>query len=72
MKYVALLRGINVGGRNIIKMGALKVCLEQCGFVNVATFIQSGNVIFESDKRNAAASRVRSEVGKVKRPHRAS
>ena len=53
MKYVALLRGINVGGRNIIKMAALKVCLEQQGFRNVATFIQSGNVIFESDERNA-------------------
>jgi uncharacterized protein (DUF1697 family) len=53
LKYVALLRGINVGGRNIIKMGALKVCLEQYGFVNVATFIQSGNVIFESDEKNA-------------------
>ena len=53
MKYVALLRGINVGGRNIIRMAALKVCLEQHGFRNVATFIQSGNVIFESDERNA-------------------
>jgi uncharacterized protein (DUF1697 family) len=53
MKYVALLRGINVGGRNIIKMAALKVCLEQHGFRNVATLIQSGNVIFESDERNA-------------------
>jgi len=53
LKYVALLRGINVGGRNIIKMSALKVCLEQQGFLNVATFIQSGNVIFESDERNA-------------------
>jgi len=53
MKYVALLRGINVGGRNIIKMAALKVCLEQHGLRNVATFIQSGNVVFESDERNA-------------------
>jgi uncharacterized protein (DUF1697 family) len=53
MKYVALLRGINVGGRNIIKMAALKVCLEQHGFRNVATFIQSGNVIFECDERNS-------------------
>jgi uncharacterized protein (DUF1697 family) len=53
MKYVALLRGINVGGRNIIKMAALKLCLEQDGLRNVATLIQSGNVIFESDERNA-------------------
>ena len=53
MKYVALLRGINVGGRNIIKMAALKECLEQQGLRNVATFIQSGNVIFESGERKA-------------------
>ena len=53
MKYVALLRGINVGGRNIIRMGALKVCFERQGLRSVATFIQSGNVIFESDERNA-------------------
>jgi len=52
MKYVALLRGINVGGRNIIKMATLKVCLDRHGFRNVTTFIQSGNVIFESDERN--------------------
>jgi uncharacterized protein (DUF1697 family) len=55
MKYVALLRGINVGGRNIIKMAALKACLDRHGFRNVATFIQSGNVIFESDERNAGS-----------------
>jgi uncharacterized protein (DUF1697 family) len=53
MRYVALLRGINVGGRNIIKMAALKVCLERHGLRNVMTFIQSGNVIFESDERDA-------------------
>jgi uncharacterized protein (DUF1697 family) len=53
MRYVALLRAINVGGRNIVKMAALKLCLEQQGLQNVATFIQSGNVIFESDERNA-------------------
>ena len=47
MKYVALLRGINVGGNNLIKMVALKACLEDEGFKNVITYIQSGNVIFE-------------------------
>lgn len=52
MKYVALLRGINVGGNNIIKMIALKECFEKNEFTNVVTYIQSGNVIFESDEKN--------------------
>jgi uncharacterized protein (DUF1697 family) len=50
MKYVALLRGINVGGNNIIKMADLKLCLEKAGLKNVVTYIQSGNVIFESSE----------------------
>jgi uncharacterized protein (DUF1697 family) len=45
-EYVALLRGINVGGRNLISMTALKGCFEERGFRNVATYIQSGNVLF--------------------------
>lgn len=44
--YLALLRGINVGGNNIIKMKALRECFERMGFENVETYIQSGNVIF--------------------------
>lgn len=50
MKYLALLRGINVGGGNIIKMIALKACFEGAGFTNVTTYIQSGNVVFEAPK----------------------
>ena len=46
--YVALLRGINVGGNNLIKMPALKACLEAHGLRDVATYIQSGNVVFQS------------------------
>jgi uncharacterized protein (DUF1697 family) len=42
--YVALLRGINVGGKNLIKMAALKACFEAGGYRDVATYIQSGNV----------------------------
>ncbi len=52
-QYVALLRGINVGGNNIIKMADLKACFEEMGFGEVATYIQSGNVLFstlETDK----------------------
>ncbi|HYE22578.1 MAG TPA: DUF1697 domain-containing protein [Verrucomicrobiae bacterium] len=52
MKYVALLRGINVGGNNIIKMIKLKASFEKTGFKNVITYIQSGNVIFESAEKN--------------------
>jgi uncharacterized protein (DUF1697 family) len=52
IKYLALLRGINVGGNNIIRMSELKSCFEAMGFENVITFIQSGNVIFESPETN--------------------
>lgn len=45
-RYVALLRGINVGGRNLIKMADLRACFESAGFEDVATYIQSGNVLF--------------------------
>lgn len=47
-KYLALLRGINVGGNNIIKMLDLKACFEKMGFTDVSTYIQSGNVIFNA------------------------
>jgi len=45
-RYVALLRGINVGGNNLIKMTALKACFEKQKLQEVATYIQSGNVVF--------------------------
>jgi uncharacterized protein (DUF1697 family) len=45
-RYVALLRGINVGGNNIIRMVDLRACLEADGFDDVRTYIQSGNVLF--------------------------
>lgn len=47
-KHVALLRGINVGGHRIVKMDRLKSFFESLDFQNVSTYIQSGNVIFES------------------------
>jgi len=52
MKYVALLRGINVGGNSMIKMAALKAAFESEGFRNVVTYINSGNVVFESEQKN--------------------
>lgn len=50
MKYVALLRGINVGGNNKVEMGRLKSTCESLGLKNVQTYINSGNVLFESSK----------------------
>lgn len=49
MKYIALLRGINVGGKNKISMRDLKACFENAGFSNIMTYINSGNVIFDSE-----------------------
>ena len=53
-KYVALLRGINVGGKNLIKMTDLKTCFEALGLEAVSTYIQSGNVIFSADRSEQA------------------
>jgi uncharacterized protein (DUF1697 family) len=47
-KYVAFLRAINVGGNTLVKMADLKQMFESAGLENVQTYIQSGNVIFES------------------------
>ena len=47
-RYIALLRGINVGGKNIIKMADLTAAFERQGFGNVVTYINSGNVLFDS------------------------
>jgi uncharacterized protein (DUF1697 family) len=48
-RYVALLRGINVGGRNKVAMADLRDAFEDAGYAAVSTYIQSGNVLFESD-----------------------
>jgi uncharacterized protein (DUF1697 family) len=53
MKYVAFLRGINVGGHTIIKMADLKQIFESLRLADVQTYIQSGNVIFQSDEKAA-------------------
>ncbi len=53
-RYVALLRGINVGGKNPIPMAGLKTCFEDNGFDDVRTYIQSGNVVFSSSSTNQA------------------
>lgn len=53
--HLALLRGINVSGHNMIKMDALKTTLENIGFQNVQTYIQSGNVFVDSEEENSAS-----------------
>ena len=47
-RYVALLRGINIGPRNRISMAELRAALEEAGFGEVETYLQSGNVVLES------------------------
>ncbi len=57
--YVALLRGINVGGNNIMSMADLRVRFEALGYANVTTYINSGNIIFrspETDPRKLEAA----------------
>ena len=61
--YLALLRGINVGGKNLIKMAALKACFEGMGLAGVRTYIQSGNVIFESGETERARLTAQIEAG---------
>jgi uncharacterized protein (DUF1697 family) len=50
--YIALLRGINVGGKNIIKMEQLKQVFDDMSFSDVKTYIQSGNVIFRTSEND--------------------
>ena len=54
MVYVALLRGINVGGKNKVEMKRLKAAFEEAGMTTVRTYINSGNVIFSSNSRSRA------------------
>jgi uncharacterized protein (DUF1697 family) len=61
VRYVVLLRGINVGGNNIIKMIELKKLFEEMGFENVITYIQSGNVIFDDSENNKTILREKIE-----------
>lgn len=55
MRYIALLRGINVGGNTMIKMAELKAMFESLGFKNVATYINSGNIAFDISPRSKAS-----------------
>ena len=54
-RYIALLRGINISGRNKVPMAELKQCFEALNFVKIRTYLNSGNVIFSSEETVAAA-----------------
>lgn len=52
MRYLALLRGINVSGQKIIKMEHLRALMADAGYKNVKTYIQSGNIVFSSNEKS--------------------
>lgn len=54
MKYIALLRGINVGGNKRVEMKRLKALFESLGYTNILTYLNSGNIIFASNKKQAS------------------
>jgi uncharacterized protein (DUF1697 family) len=64
VQYLALLRGVNVGGKNLVKMLELRAAFEQMGFGDVATYIASGNVLFRARRQNRGelAARIESEL----------
>lgn len=65
-RYVALLRGINVGGRNKVTMADLRAAFEGAGYGDVQTYIQSGNVLFSSGR---AASSLEAGIEAVLEEH---
>lgn len=66
MKYAVFLRGINVGGKNKVKMETLREVFSTLGFENVKTYINSGNVIFETKKTedNKLAQKIEKAIEK--------
>lgn len=54
-RYISLLRGINVSGRNMIKMAELTKLFESLGYKNVQTYVQSGNIVFKSEDNDTIA-----------------
>ncbi len=61
IRYIALLRGINVSGQKLIKMDELKAHFALPGFKNIVTYIQSGNVLFDTKETDTEKLRVRIE-----------
>ena len=63
VQYLALLRGINVGGKNTVKMGDLREAFEAMDLAEVATYINSGNVLFRAPRQKSDALAGRIEKG---------
>lgn len=63
-QHLALLRGLNVGGKNLVKMADLRAAFESMDFADVATYIASGNVLFGAprQRREELAARIESEL----------
>ena len=67
MRYIALLRGINISGKNKISMPELKIALSEKGFADVKTYLNSGNVIFSDDETDAVklAEKIRTIIFEI-------
>jgi uncharacterized protein (DUF1697 family) len=67
MVYIALLRGVNVGGNSMVSMATLKACFEQLGFKDIKTYINSGNVIFSTKQEatDVLAGRIETALDQV-------
>ena len=64
MRYISMLRGINVSGQKSIRMTELKRLYEGSGLLNVQTYLQSGNLLFESSEadRSKLASQIETQI----------
>jgi uncharacterized protein (DUF1697 family) len=69
-RCLALLRGINVGGRNIVKMADLRRWLEEIGYLEVTTYIQSGNAIFLAASSEGVSKRIEEKLAQEGSPGR--
>jgi len=65
MKYIALLRGINVGGNKKVDMKKLKTTFESMGFKNVYTYINSGNIIFDSSEKTNLDKKIEKKIKSI-------
>ncbi|MCB0494539.1 MAG: DUF1697 domain-containing protein [Cyclobacteriaceae bacterium] len=65
--YIAILRGINVSGQKLIKMDKLREALASLGFSNLATYIQSGNVVFQAANEDnlTLAQKIHNRIEKI-------
>jgi uncharacterized protein (DUF1697 family) len=66
VQYLALLRGVNVGGKNLVRMADLRAAFEEMELAEVATYIQSGNVLFRAprQRREQLAARIESNLSR--------